>query len=154
MSWIEASTHFSCIFFFSTLKTKLVSTHILLRFFGRHPKHAQVPWPGIEPLPQLWQFLNLLIHQGTPVFPFINKKLAHVYMLFLSSNIVFETNHQGEVHYVSKVLSSVIFNSAKPSLILTDGSHYSFLSTHIYSTIRDYFTYSHIYLFLLICKLP
>lgn len=74
-------------------------------------------------------------------------------MLFLSSNIVFETNHQGEVHYVSKVLSSVIFNSAKPSLILTDGSHYSFLSTHIYSTIRDYFTYSHIYLFLLICKL-
>ena len=42
--------------------------------FWLHPQHAEVPRPGIEPMPQQWpkpqqwqsQILNTLSHQGTP----------------------------------------------------------------------------------------
>ena len=48
-------------------------------FFWPHPWHAEVPRPGIEPLPQEWpvqhqwqcQILNLLSPQGTPQQPFL-----------------------------------------------------------------------------------
>ena len=37
-------------------------------FFWSHPRHAEVPGPGIEPMPQQGQhqILNPLSHQGTP----------------------------------------------------------------------------------------
>ena len=42
--------------------------------FLPHPWYVEVPRPGIESVPQQWRYqvLNLLSHQGTPVWSFLS----------------------------------------------------------------------------------